>query len=65
MIFKNSVRTAKKAPHFTIAKLNLLKLFKGIIPIYSENHTKHINKNADILIAEAGRTYSYHFALNG
>jgi hypothetical protein len=43
IIFKDSVRTANKTPHFTITKINWLTLFKEIIPVYSENHTKHIN----------------------
>jgi hypothetical protein len=30
------------------------------IPVYSENHKKHINENADLLIAKAGGTYNYH-----
>jgi hypothetical protein len=41
--YKNSVRTAKKTQHFTITKINRLTLFKEIIPVYSENHTKHIH----------------------
>jgi hypothetical protein len=41
VIFKNSVRTAKKTPHFTVTKINWLTLFKGIIAVYSEGHTKH------------------------
>jgi hypothetical protein len=28
MLFKNSVRTSKRTPHFTITKINLLTLFK-------------------------------------
>jgi hypothetical protein len=43
IIFKNSVRTAKKTQHFTITKINWLKLFKEIIFAYIQNHTKHIN----------------------
>jgi hypothetical protein len=43
IIFKNSVRTAKKTPYFTITKINCLTLFKEIIVVYSGNHTKHIN----------------------
>jgi hypothetical protein len=43
IIFKNSVRTAKKTPHFTITKINWLALFKEIIRVYTENHTKPIN----------------------
>jgi hypothetical protein len=42
-ILKNSVRTAKKTLHFTITKINWLTLFKEIITVYSENHTKYIN----------------------
>jgi hypothetical protein len=34
VIFKNSVRTAKKTPHFTIAKINWLTLCKEIIAVY-------------------------------
>jgi hypothetical protein len=43
IIFKYSVRTAKKAQHFTITKINWLTLFKEIIAVYTENHTKPIN----------------------
>jgi hypothetical protein len=45
MLFKNSVRTSKRTPHFTITKINWLTLFKEIIDVYSENHTKPINTN--------------------
>jgi hypothetical protein len=31
IIFNNSVRTAKKTPHFTIININWLMLFKEII----------------------------------
>jgi hypothetical protein len=44
LIFNSLVRTAKKTQHFTITKINWLTLFKEIIAVYSENHTKHINK---------------------
>jgi hypothetical protein len=30
----NSVRTAKKTPHFTVTKINRLTLFKEIILVY-------------------------------
>jgi len=43
MLFKNSVRTSKRTPHFIIIKINRLTLFKEIITVYSENHTKRIN----------------------
>jgi hypothetical protein len=38
IIFKKSVRTAKKTPHFTVAKINYLTLFKEIIAVCSQNH---------------------------
>jgi hypothetical protein len=40
MLFKNSVRTSKRTPHFTITKNNWLMLFKEII---AENHAKHMH----------------------
>jgi hypothetical protein len=41
-LFKNSVRTSKRTPHFTITKINWITLFKEINVVYSENH-----KNTD------------------
>jgi lipoate-protein ligase B len=67
IIFENSVRTAKKTQHFTITKINWLTLFKEIIAVYTENHTKHINKlcgkNAELLNVKAGGKVSYHCVL--
>jgi hypothetical protein len=40
MLFKNSVRTSKRTPHFPITEINWLTLFKEIIAVYSENHAK-------------------------
>jgi hypothetical protein len=40
IIFKNSVRTAKKTQHFTITKINLLTMCKEIIAVHSENKYK-------------------------
>jgi hypothetical protein len=37
-------------------KIDWLTLFKEIIPVYTENLTKHIIKNADLLIVKASRT---------
>jgi hypothetical protein len=34
MLFKNSVRTSKRTPHFTITEINWLMLFKDIIAVY-------------------------------
>jgi hypothetical protein len=65
----NSVLTSKKTQHFTITKINLLMLIEEIIPVYSENDIKPINtlcgQNAELLIVEAGGTYSYHWVLKG
>jgi hypothetical protein len=36
----NSLRTAKKTPHFTFTNINRLTLFKEIIAVCSENDTK-------------------------
>jgi hypothetical protein len=33
IIFKNSVRTSKRTPHFTITKINGLMLFKEVIAV--------------------------------
>jgi hypothetical protein len=48
ILYKNPVRTSKRTPHFTITKINWLTLFKEIIAVYSENHTKPINKKFSI-----------------
>jgi hypothetical protein len=37
------VRTSKRTLFVTITKFNWLMLFKKIIAVYSENHTKPIN----------------------
>jgi hypothetical protein len=63
LVFNNLVRTAKKTLHFTITKIYFLTLFKEIISVYSENNTKLIIQNADLLTVKAGRTYTYHWAL--
>jgi hypothetical protein len=48
MLFKNSVRTSKRTPHFTVTKINWLTLFKEIIAVYSESDTKPINTKCSI-----------------
>jgi hypothetical protein len=40
-------------------------LFKEIIAVYSENHTKPGNIYAVLLIDKEDGTYSYHSTLNG
>jgi hypothetical protein len=62
IIFKDSVRTAKKTQLFTITKINWLMLFKEIIPVCTENRTKPTNANAALLIVESDGTYSYRSA---
>jgi hypothetical protein len=65
MLFKNSVRTSKRTPHFTITKINWLTLFKEIITVYNESHEKPINKNTGLLNIKAAGKYSYRLAVEG
>jgi hypothetical protein len=46
MLFKNSVRTSKRTPHFTITKINWLMLFKEITAVYSGNHAEPLTFEA-------------------
>jgi hypothetical protein len=39
-------------------------LFREIIAVYGENHTKTI-QNSEILIVKSGGKYSYHETLKG
>jgi hypothetical protein len=48
MLFKNSVRTSKRTPHFTITNINWLMLFKEIIAVYSGGHAKPVNTKCSI-----------------
>jgi hypothetical protein len=43
IVVTNTVRTAKKTQPFTVTQIKRLTLFKEIIAVYSENHTKHTN----------------------
>jgi hypothetical protein len=52
MLFKNSVRTSKRTPHFTITQVNWLMLLKEIIAVYNENHTKPINTKCNIKLSK-------------
>jgi hypothetical protein len=38
-------------------------LFKEVIFLYSENHTKPINKNTELQIAKIGGIYNYRLHL--
>jgi hypothetical protein len=48
IIFKYSVLTAKKTLLFTITKINWLTLFKEIIAVCTENHTRPINTKCTV-----------------
>jgi hypothetical protein len=65
MLFKNSVRTSKRTPHFTITTINWLMLFKEIIAVYSEDYAKEEIQNAALLTVKADGSYSYRWALKG
>jgi hypothetical protein len=57
------IQPVPQRKHNTNTNINWLMLFKKIIPVYSENHTKHINTKCR---DEGGReTYSYQWALKG
>jgi hypothetical protein len=62
MLFKNSVRTSERTPHFTITKINWLTLFKEIIAVYSENYNELINtlyrQNAGLIIVKTRGIYN-------
>jgi hypothetical protein len=62
---KNSVRTSKRTPHFTITKINCLTLFKEIIAVYTEDHAKPKIQNAALLTVKADGSCSYRSALKG
>jgi hypothetical protein len=68
-IFKNSVRTAKKTPHFTVTKINRLTLFKEIIAVYCENRIKRVytvcGQHADLVNVKAGCVCGYRWSLEG
>jgi hypothetical protein len=42
MLFKNSVRTSKRTPHFTFTEINWLIPFKEVIAVYREKHKKAV-----------------------
>jgi hypothetical protein len=43
IIFKSSARTSKRTLHIIITKPKWLLLFKEIIDVYTENHTRHVS----------------------
>jgi hypothetical protein len=54
ILFKNSVRTSKRTPTFTITKINWLIPFKERIAVYRENHSKPINTKFGITCCQSG-----------
>jgi hypothetical protein len=64
IVFKNSVRTSKRTPTFTITKINWLTPFNEITAVYSENHAEPINTKISITVKADG-SYSYRSALKG
>jgi hypothetical protein len=65
MLFKNSVRTSKRTPHFTIKKINWLTLFKQIFAVYRENHIILISTKYRVTTVKKAGLYNYHYALKG
>jgi hypothetical protein len=67
IIFKNSVRTSKRTPHFTITKINWLTLFKEIFAVYAYtgNHSKYTNTKCRVPYCKTAGIYSYHSAVKG
>jgi hypothetical protein len=49
--------TSKKTQHFSTTKINLLMLFKEIIPVFIENYERSISMNAALLIAKPSEIY--------
>jgi hypothetical protein len=43
-IYKSPVLTSKETQHLSITKIDWLTVFKDIIAVYSENHTKRIKR---------------------
>jgi hypothetical protein len=65
MLFKNSVRTSERTPHFTITKINWLTLFKEVIAVYFQSHKKPTNTKRNITDCQTDDSYSYRSALKG
>jgi hypothetical protein len=64
-----STQSVSQRKRGSITEITWLLLFKEIIAVYSEMHTKSTNafcgQNAKVFILIAGGTYSYHWALKG
>jgi hypothetical protein len=56
IIVKNSVRTSKRTQHFAITRIDLLMLFKVILPVYTDNRTNSYVQNSDLQIVKVACT---------
>lgn len=57
--------TAKETQYFTITVISWLTLFKEIIIVYSEIHTKETTKNTGLLIVKVGVIYNVPLVFKG
>jgi hypothetical protein len=69
-LYKDSARTLQVTQWVSITQSNQLMLFREIIAIYCENHTKHkctvcAECRGFVNLFKAGGTYSDHWALKG
>jgi hypothetical protein len=66
MKYKASVPTSQRTPSVYITNTSQLMLYREIIAVFSEIHTKHINtmcgQNEETLNVTADGTNSYHWA---
>ena len=68
--FDLKTRSVPRSKHCaTVIKTSLLMLYREIIAVCSQIHTKHINtlfgQNVELLNVKTGGTYSDHWALEG
>jgi hypothetical protein len=64
-MFKNTVRTSKKTPHFIIKKIKWLMPFKKLSLFTLRILPNPYTKNIELLIVKAYGLYSYRLALKG
>jgi uracil DNA glycosylase len=69
MILKNSVLSHRKHIASQVTRTSWIILFRKIITVYFERHTKQINalraQNAEFFNVKVGGTYNKHCALKG
>jgi hypothetical protein len=68
-MYEDPVRTAQQTLSASVVKNSRLTLYREIIAVCSEIHTKHINtlcgQNVELLYVKPGGTYSDHWVLKG